>query len=99
MKVDMPVLLNFKITPNAKQSAFSEWIFDEKGAPVLKVKLAAPPVDGKANKALISFLAKSLGFSKAEISIKCGEKNRSKVVEFSGCENEAELRDRIDSLI
>ena len=95
----MSVLLNFKITPNAKQSALSDWIVDENGAPVLKVKLAAPPVDGKANKALIAFLAKSLGYSKSEISIKRGEKNRSKVVKFSACEDESELRERIDSLI
>ncbi len=95
----VPVSLQLKITPNAKQSAFAEWIVDVNGDPVLKIKLAAPPVDGKANKALVAFLAKSLGCSKSEVVIKHGEKSRSKVVEFSFCNDERDLRDRIDSML
>ena len=40
--------LAVRVTPSAKKSAFAGWTADEKGRPVLLVKLNAPPVDGKA---------------------------------------------------
>ncbi|KTC73889.1 hypothetical protein Lbir_0945 [Legionella birminghamensis] len=46
----------------------------------LKIKLAAPPVDGKANKALIKFLAVKLGVALSAISLRAGEKSRTKTV-------------------
>lgn len=44
----------------------------------LRVKIAAAPEDGKANAALVSFLAETLGLAKKEISIIRGEKSRLK---------------------
>ncbi len=44
----------------------------------LKIALAAPPVDGKANAALAKFLAKSLGVSKSSVSLVSGETMRDK---------------------
>ena len=46
----------------------------------LKVKLAAPPVDGAANRACVAFLAKTLGVSKSSLEIVSGHKDRNKVV-------------------
>jgi uncharacterized protein (TIGR00251 family) len=46
----------------------------------LKVSLAAPPVDGKANKALRTFIAKQLKLQKSKVRMIKGEKSRSKVI-------------------
>jgi uncharacterized protein (TIGR00251 family) len=46
----------------------------------LKISLAAPPVDGKANKALRTFIAKKLGLSKSLVSLVAGEKSKNKTV-------------------
>ena len=51
---------------------------------VFKVKLTAPPVEGKANKALVSFLAKKLGLPKRDIEIVSGEHSREKSIRVSG---------------
>ncbi len=44
----------------------------------IKVALAAPPVDGKANKALIAFLASTLGTARSEVRLLSGETGRRK---------------------
>ena len=50
----------------------------------LKVRLAAPPVDGAANEALIDFLATSLGVARRAVRLVSGPTSRSKVVEVEG---------------
>jgi uncharacterized protein (TIGR00251 family) len=50
----------------------------------LKIKLTAPPVDGKANAALIAFLAKKLGVSKSSVEIVRGHTSRIKTIRISG---------------
>lgn len=50
----------------------------------VKVALAAPPVDGKANEALIRFLAELFGVSRSTIEIVSGDTFRNKVVRVSG---------------
>ncbi len=50
----------------------------------LKLQLAAPPVDGEANQALIEFLARALGVRKADVSIERGEAGRRKTVRVAG---------------
>lgn len=90
--------LTVKVTPNAKKTEPVGWIDDENGDPVLRLKLSAPPVDGKANKALVAFLAKLAGVPKGAVAIVRGEKNRTKTVEIAGI-GETELRSRIDSVL
>lgn len=48
----------------------------------LKIKLTAPPVDGKANSELINFLAETYGIPKRRIQITKGETGRHKTVEI-----------------
>ncbi len=48
--------------------------------PRLKIRLAAPPVDGEANDELIRFLSKCLGIPKSAITIVRGQSGRSKDV-------------------
>ena len=50
----------------------------------LKVQLAAPPVDGEANAALIAFLAAALGVRRADVAILRGETGRRKTVRVAG---------------
>ena len=49
----------------------------------LKIRLAAPPVDGKANAALIEFVAQRLGVAKSLLSLKSGHSARRKVLEVN----------------
>ncbi len=50
----------------------------------LKLQLAAPPVDGEANAALVEFLARALGVRKADVTIERGETGRRKTVRVVG---------------
>lgn len=50
----------------------------------LKVRLAAPPVDGAANGELIALLAKRLGVAKSAVTIVRGERSREKLIEVEG---------------
>ncbi len=52
----------------------------------LKIRLAAPPVDGKANAGLIAFLAERLGVAKAAVSLVSGDTSRAKRVRIDGVE-------------
>jgi uncharacterized protein (TIGR00251 family) len=72
-----------RVSPNARRSEFAGWTMDEKGRPVLLIKLHAPPVDGKANDELLRFLVEALDCSKSEVVLVRGQTNRLKVVELS----------------
>jgi uncharacterized protein (TIGR00251 family) len=50
----------------------------------LKLQLAAPPVDGEANAALLAFLADALGVKKADVTLLAGETGRRKRVRVAG---------------
>lgn len=70
------MIFNIKVKPNSKQQAI---ILEEDGS--LTVRLQSPPVDGKANKELIQVLAERFGVRKSQISIRSGERSRTKRVE------------------
>jgi len=63
----------------------------------LKVRISAPPVKGKANKALIGFLAKQLGVKKSEIEIVSGHTGRVKTIHVVR-EGTEKLRELINAL-
>ncbi|APC97700.1 hypothetical protein KX01_283 [Francisella frigiditurris] len=73
----MSFLLSVYIQPNSSKS---EICGEHDGA--LKIKIASPAVDGKANKELINFLAKYFKLKKSLINIKRGEISRHKVLEI-----------------
>ncbi len=68
-------LINLKISPNASKN---EIIKTDEG--LLKIKITARPVDGKANKALIEFLSKSLKVPKTSIEILKGHTGKEKTL-------------------
>lgn len=57
------------------------------GGDVFKIKVTSPPVDGKANKAVIDLLAKQLKVPKKDIQIVSGEKSRNKKIRIYGISN------------
>lgn len=68
------VILHIKISPNASKN---EIIKTEDG---VKIKITSPPVDGKANKALIEFLSKKFKVPKTSIEIIKGETSKEKTL-------------------
>lgn len=70
--------IQLKVIPGAKKNLVKE----ENG--LVKVYLTAPPVDGKANKALINVLAEHFNVKKNGIEIIKGLKSRNKTVNISG---------------
>lgn len=64
----------------------------------LKVRVAAPPVDAAANRALIEFLAERLGLARRSVRIVAGEKSRTKIVEADGVTPEQVAALREDAL-
>ena len=83
--------LAIKVIPNAPRSEIAGWLGD-----ALKVKVQAPPVEGRANDALCQFLAETLGVPRRAVSLVRGETSRQKLVRISGLTREA-LRARIGS--
>ena len=76
--------LTVRLTPRAKRDALGGLVDAGDGRMALSVRLAAPPVEGAANRALIAFLADRLGVPKSAISIDSGEKSRLKIVRIAG---------------
>lgn len=69
-------LLSLRVVPGARKTEITG---TQDGA--LKLKVAAPPVDGAANKQIVAFLAKKvLGVSRSAVTIASGERSRSKRV-------------------
>lgn len=77
---EMPAcVLAIKAIPNAPRSEVVGWLGD-----TLKVKVHAPPVEGKANEELCTFLAKTLGLPKRAVSVLRGDTSRLKSVRVDG---------------
>ena len=73
------VILRLHIQPGAKKTE----VACEHGE-ALKIRLSAPPVDGKANACLIEFLAKQLGVAKSAVELLSGDTSRAKRVRVDG---------------
>lgn len=76
------LIIRLKIIPNSSRN---EIIFDEEN---LKIKITAQPIENKANKALIEFLAKTLKIAKSNIQIIKGETNKEKTLLICGIDEE-----------
>jgi uncharacterized protein (TIGR00251 family) len=78
--------ISLKVYPNAPKN---EVLDSTEG--VLRVRIAAPPVRGKANRELLSFLSQLLGVRQSSLAIIKGHTSRSKVVAVSGLSHEEAL--------
>ncbi len=75
--------ITVRLTPRAGRDAIDGWAEDG-GQRVLRVRVAAPPADGRANEALVRLLAKALGVAPSHVCIAAGAQARTKVVEVEG---------------
>lgn len=83
---DGRIMLTLHIQPGARKTEFAGQHGD-----ALKIRLAAPPVDGKANAALVDFIATALGLPRTAVTLKSGQTSRRKVVEVSDADISAVL--------
>jgi len=83
------VTFNIRVHPRARRNAIDGRIGD-----ALKVSLTAPPVDGKANEAVIRFFAELLQLPRSSVTIAAGETSRNKVIRVVGL-TPAELEARL----
>jgi hypothetical protein len=81
--------LSVHVVPNAKTD---EVVGEHSGA--IKIKLRAPALEGKANSALIRFLADELNISQHAIVLERGQKSRDKLIRIDGL-TEEEIRRRL----
>ena len=73
------VRLRLHVQPRAVRSELAGLYGD-----ALKVRVAAPPVDGAANEALVRFLAQQLGVARSAVRVESGAGSRTKVVAVEG---------------
>ena len=73
------VTLAVRVTPHARKNEIVGLVGE-----AIKVKLAAPPVEGAANAALCAFLAEQLGVRKSAVTLVAGQTSRHKVVRVDG---------------
>jgi uncharacterized protein (TIGR00251 family) len=74
--------LRVRLQPRAGRT---EVVGEREGVVVIRV--AAPPVDGRANEALCAFIAERAGVPKRSVSVVAGERSRDKVVRVDGVES------------
>jgi uncharacterized protein (TIGR00251 family) len=81
---DGSLVLTVHVQPNAKRTEFA-------GAhgEAMKLRLAAPPVDGKANAALVAFVAAYCGVGRAAVTLLSGETSRAKRLRVEGADEAA----------
>ena len=71
--------LTVRVTPRARRTEVAEILEDG----TLRIRLTAPPVEGKANAALVEFLAQVLRTRKSRIEIVAGEKGLDKIISIT----------------
>lgn len=84
LDVNPSTLLRFRVTPRAKRNE----IYQVLANGIIKVRLTAPPVEEKANRALIKFLAEVFDISSSKIELISGRRSRDKVVSIVGIDDE-----------
>lgn len=85
--------ISVRVTPRSSKNEISEILEDG----TIKIKLTAPPVDGKANEALIDFLAKVLNIKANQLDIVAGQTGRDKLITITGLRPE-EVHQKIMAL-
>lgn len=83
---DEAIVFSVRVVPRASKS---ELVGEHDGA--LKVRLAAPPVDGAANAALVKLLAGHLRTAKSDIEITGGQNSKTKQIRVRNCDRQSLL--------
>ncbi|MBF0407231.1 MAG: YggU family protein [Candidatus Riflebacteria bacterium] len=73
------IILSVHVVPRSSKNEISELLGEN-----CKIKIKAPPVDGKANKEIVEFLAKAFSVPKKAVIILGGESSKSKRIQING---------------
>jgi hypothetical protein len=68
-----------RVQPRAARTAITGTVGD-----ALKVSLSAPPLDGRANEAVVEFFSEILSVPRASVQVVAGERSRNKVIRIAG---------------
>jgi uncharacterized protein len=90
----MSTRLHVRVQPGARGSGLVGWMADG----TLKLKVSAPPEDGRANRAVEALLAQVAGVKAKAVRVVRGQAARAKVVEVDGLDESA-LRSRITAAL
>ena len=71
--------IDVRLTPRGGRDRIDGWDGD-----VLRVRVAAPPADGRANEAMVRLVAKALGVPPSRVTLVSGAQSRTKVIEIEG---------------
>ena len=93
-KESQSVVLSVRVHPRAWKNQVTQILPDG----TVKISLTAPPVEGKANQALINFLSQILDISRDHLTILAGASARNKLVSVSGLAP-AELIKRLENAL
>ncbi|MEX0758542.1 MAG: DUF167 domain-containing protein [Tistlia sp.] len=89
--------LDLRVQPGARAAGLGRLETRDDGRTRLKVKVTAPPEDGKANAAVIALLARALRLPKRDLVLLRGETARDKTLRIEG--DPATLAERLGSLV
>lgn len=76
--------LTVRVTPRGGQDKIEHVSQSESGQIFLKIRVTAPPEDGRANAAIVTLIAKALGLAKSCVTITHGQKSRTKIIRVKG---------------
>jgi len=85
-------IITVQIQPNASQNKVMRF---EKG--IWHLKIAAPPIKGKANQELLKFLSDTLGVSKSSLTIEKGATSKRKVIAIRGL-RQSQVMEQLEKL-
>jgi uncharacterized protein (TIGR00251 family) len=83
--------LTIQVQPRAKRSEVLGFVDG-----ILRLKVSAPPIEGKANKEVVSFLGDVLDIAKSNIDIERGHTSKTKVIAISGL-NRDQIYERLEA--
>jgi uncharacterized protein (TIGR00251 family) len=86
--------VKLRVSPRAKSTAFKGLY----GENAIKLSVAAPPVEGKANAEVERYLARLFGVSSSDITVVKGASSRDKLVFVGGCGPD-EIRARLNTIL
>jgi len=75
--------LKVRVIPNARKTEFAGYREDE-----IVLRLNAPAVEGKANRAAVEFVSRSLGVARSAVLLIGGERSRHKILQIVGLERD-----------
>lgn len=76
-------MIRLKVSPGSRRSEIAG-VLDMPDGARLKVRVSAPPEDGRANEAVVELLASALGVGRRVVTLESGEASREKVVKVRG---------------